>query len=142
MEYTTTTIDCSGWLARLPPSSAGEPSDAPPGYDPKKMASRRTPYRPEARAVADPARLRGPRAPGSRGLGASHRSEADANRRERLVGGKRRSLRPRGRARGRGAGRAELNHSAGATACHEAAGETQGPEPQGSEPQGSEPQPR
>ena len=36
MEYTTT-IDCSGWLARLPPSSAGEPSDAPPGNDPKKM---------------------------------------------------------------------------------------------------------
>ena len=38
MEYTTTTIDCSGWLAQPPPSSAGEPSDAPPGYDPKKMA--------------------------------------------------------------------------------------------------------
>ena len=32
-----TAIDCSGWLARPPPSSAGEPSDAPPGNDPKKM---------------------------------------------------------------------------------------------------------
>ena len=36
MEYTT--IDCSGWLAQPPPSSAGEPSGAPPGYDPNKMA--------------------------------------------------------------------------------------------------------
>ena len=131
-----TAIDCSGWLARPPPSSAGrgaadrsvagagerwsamrggalhlgalsagarppdgtgtEGSGRKGGTDdegtrekemegglggPHRLAVAR-PYRPEARAVADPARLRGPRAPGNRGLGASHKSEADANRRE------------------------------------------------------------